>query len=168
MGSHDPFGYLKHKLWEKEGPKVKLPIWFRPWKVENRPDSLVCRWHVTYCWKALDKGYNFASNLTSIEGLDTKFWDSKIARVLILGISGLQLGSPGTKWHLGAGPTAKHIIYYKGKVVVSSKSGLWWVLWVHVCLWFVRAPKVLQLCINQLVVWFLQVHVSNWVACHSS
>jgi hypothetical protein len=28
MGSHDPFGYLKHKLWPKEGSKIKLPIWF--------------------------------------------------------------------------------------------------------------------------------------------
>jgi hypothetical protein len=28
MGLHDPFAYLKHKLWPKEGPKVKLPIWF--------------------------------------------------------------------------------------------------------------------------------------------
>jgi hypothetical protein len=26
MGSYDPFGYLKHKLWSKEGPGVKLPI----------------------------------------------------------------------------------------------------------------------------------------------
>ncbi len=26
MGSHDPFGYLKHKLWPKEGLEVKLPI----------------------------------------------------------------------------------------------------------------------------------------------
>jgi hypothetical protein len=26
MGSHDPFGYLKHKLWPKEGPAVKLTI----------------------------------------------------------------------------------------------------------------------------------------------
>jgi hypothetical protein len=25
MGSHDPFGHLKHKLWRKEGPRVKLP-----------------------------------------------------------------------------------------------------------------------------------------------
>jgi hypothetical protein len=24
MGSHDPFGYLKHRLWPKEGPGVKL------------------------------------------------------------------------------------------------------------------------------------------------
>jgi hypothetical protein len=26
MGSHDPFGYLKHKLWPKEGSGLKLPI----------------------------------------------------------------------------------------------------------------------------------------------
>jgi hypothetical protein len=26
MGSHDPFGYFKHKLWPKEGPGVKLAI----------------------------------------------------------------------------------------------------------------------------------------------
>ncbi len=26
MGSHDPFGYLKHKLWPKEGLRVKLAI----------------------------------------------------------------------------------------------------------------------------------------------
>jgi hypothetical protein len=39
MGSHDPFGHLKHKLWPKEGPEVKLPIWqfdSRPLKVKNR------------------------------------------------------------------------------------------------------------------------------------
>jgi len=26
MGSHDPFGPLKHKLWPKEGSGVKLTI----------------------------------------------------------------------------------------------------------------------------------------------
>jgi len=26
MGSHDPFGYLKQKLWPKEEPQIKLPI----------------------------------------------------------------------------------------------------------------------------------------------
>jgi hypothetical protein len=49
-----------------------------------------------------------------------------------------------------------------GKVMASPKSGLWWVLWVQICSWFVLAPKVLKLCINQLVVWFVQVRVSNW------
>jgi len=24
---HDPFEYLKHKLWSKEGLEVKVPIW---------------------------------------------------------------------------------------------------------------------------------------------
>jgi hypothetical protein len=26
MGLHDPFEYLKQKLWPKEGSKVKMPI----------------------------------------------------------------------------------------------------------------------------------------------
>jgi hypothetical protein len=43
----------------------------------------------------------------------------------------------------------------RGKVVTSPKSGPWWVLWVCVCSLFVRAPKVLQLCTNQLVIWFV-------------
>jgi len=28
MGLHDPFEHLKHKLWAKEGPEIKLTIWF--------------------------------------------------------------------------------------------------------------------------------------------
>jgi hypothetical protein len=43
----------------------------------------------------------------------------------------------------------------RGKVVASPKSRSWWVFWVRVCPWFVYAPKVLQLCTNQLVVWFV-------------
>jgi hypothetical protein len=27
MGSHEPFGHLQHKLWQKERPVVKLAIW---------------------------------------------------------------------------------------------------------------------------------------------
>jgi hypothetical protein len=29
MGSHDPFGCLKHKLWPKEGLGIKVPIWLQ-------------------------------------------------------------------------------------------------------------------------------------------
>jgi len=39
------------------------------------------------------------------------------------------------------------------KVVASSKFGSWWILWIRVCPWLIHAPKVLQLCTNQLVVW---------------
>jgi hypothetical protein len=108
MGSHDPFGHFKHKLWLKEGPRVKLPIGFPTTNSGNRPNFLACRWHKTYCWKALDKGYNFALDHISIEGLHTKLWAPKVTGVLVLGILGLPLGSLGTKCHLGASPVARH------------------------------------------------------------
>jgi hypothetical protein len=130
MGSNDPFGYLKHKLWTKKGSKIKLAIWLATIKVQNRLDFLMCRWCATYRWKAFDEGYNFALNFTSIEGLHTKLWASKVMGVLILGISGLSFGSLGTKLHLGVGPVARHMEYYMGdgggfthvQVVVSLVS----------------------------------------------
>jgi hypothetical protein len=100
--------------------------------------------------------------------LQKKLWASKVAKVSILGILGLQLGNLRKKWQLGVGPVARHKKYYKGegggfpqvRDVVNLMS---------LCLlWFVRAPKELQLCTNQLVVWFVQVRVSNWLTCHSS
>jgi hypothetical protein len=72
-------------------------------------------WHATYNWKALDKGYNFALNFISIEGLQTKLWAPKIARIPTLRISGFPLGSFGTKCHLGVSPVVNHRIYYKGE-----------------------------------------------------
>jgi hypothetical protein len=75
----------------------------------------VCRWHPTYNWKALNKGYNFVWDLTLIGGLHTKLWASKVTRVPILGILRFPLGSLGTKWHLDVGPMARHRIYYKGE-----------------------------------------------------
>jgi hypothetical protein len=35
--------------------------------------------------------------------------------------------------------------------MVSPKSGPWWVLWVYVCMWFICAPKVFELCTSQLL-----------------
>jgi hypothetical protein len=110
MWSHDPFGYLKHKLWPKEGPGVKLPIWFLATKSWKSP-----RFLCTYHWKALNEGYNFALDFTSIGGLHTKLWASKVMGVQILGILGLSLGSPETKCHLGVSSMARHKVYYKGE-----------------------------------------------------
>jgi hypothetical protein len=78
-----------------------------------------------------------------------------------------QLGNPMTKWHFSVGPMARHKKYYKGEGDGFPKSGPWWVFWIHGCPCLVYAPKVLQLCTNQLVVWFEQVHVNNWPTCHS-
>ncbi len=68
----------------------------------------MCRWHETYCWKALDEEYNFASDLISIQGLHTKLWAPKVAGVSTLAISRLPLGSPGTKCHLDVGLVERH------------------------------------------------------------
>jgi hypothetical protein len=37
MGLHDPFGHLKHKLWSKERPGVKLVIWLPTIKSRESP-----------------------------------------------------------------------------------------------------------------------------------
>jgi hypothetical protein len=115
MGSYDPFGHLKHKLWPKEGPGIKLAIWLlttKSWKSPRFTYLKVVR-HIH--WKALDEGYNFALDLTSIKGLHTKLWAPKVVGVPTLRISWLPFGSPGTKWHLGASLVARHKVYYKGE-----------------------------------------------------
>jgi hypothetical protein len=130
VGSHDPFGHFKHKLWPKERLGIKLTIWFPTTKSWESPDFLACMCRATYCWKGLDKGYNFALDLISIRGLHIKLWTPKVAGVPTLGISWLPFGSPRTKCNLCAGPVAWHKIYYKGegggfpqvRVVVSFVS----------------------------------------------
>ncbi len=72
MGSQDPFGHFKHKLWSKKGWESNWQFDSQPLKVRNFPDFRALRWCVTYIWKALDKGYNFASDLISIGALHTK------------------------------------------------------------------------------------------------
>ncbi len=167
MGSHFPFGHLKHKLWPKKGRESNWQFDSRPLKVENRPDFLACMWRATYCWKDLNEGYNFSLDLISIRGLHAKLWGPKVIRVPILAISGLPLGSLETKSHLDVGPMGNHIVYLRGKVVASPKSGPWWVLWVWVCPWLVLAPKALKLCINCLVlvlckfVWIVDAYDSS-------
>jgi len=133
----------------------------RPLKVKNRPDLLAFKWLFTNCWKDLDEGYNFTLDLIkskvctknyglpkSQESQFRKFWDS-------------QVGSPRTKWDLGVRPVVRHREYYKGEGSDFFKSKSSWVLCVCVCVWFVRAPRVFQLRTNQLVVWFVRVHVNN-------
>jgi len=103
---------------QKKGRKSNGQFNSRPWKVNNWPDFLACRWHTTYHWKALDKGYNIFLVLISIGGLHAKLWGPKVAGVPTLRISRLPFGSPRTKCHLDVGLVERHIVYYKG--------GRWW------------------------------------------
>jgi len=100
---------------QKKGRESNWQFDSWPLKVINWPDFPMCRWCVTYCWKSLDEGYNFVSDLISIEGLHVKLWGPKVARVLTLIISGLPFGSLGTKCHLDVGFVKRHWVYYKGE-----------------------------------------------------
>jgi hypothetical protein len=83
----------------------------------------MCRWHATYHWKALDKGYNFVIDFIVIKGLHAKLWTPKVTGVPAMGIPRLPLGSFGTKGHLDVVFEERCREYYKGKVVASPKSG---------------------------------------------
>jgi hypothetical protein len=102
---------------KKGGSQIESNWQFDSWplKVRNQPKFLACRWRETYHWKALNKGYNFVSNLISIGGLNTKLWGPKVTKVPTLRISGLSFGSPETKCHLDVGLMERHRVYYKGK-----------------------------------------------------
>ncbi len=120
----------------------------------NCPNFFVFRWCETYYWKALNEGYNFPLDLISIEGLHTKLWASKV--VGILGQNDI--------WVLVSWLGTKYII--RGKMVVSPKSGLWWVLWICVCSWLVHAPKCSNYILTNLLfslcrsVWVIELLVS--------
>jgi hypothetical protein len=150
MGLHSSFEHLKHKLCLKERPGIKLPIWLPTRKIKNWPDLLGCKGHATYCWKALDKSYNFDWQRISIRGVLAKLWGSKIVGVPIGTISRLPLRS-----HLDVSFVASHKVYYK------REGGGFPQVWAVVslvcpcCPWFIVAPKVLQLCTNHFV----------WVVC---
>jgi hypothetical protein len=79
---------------QKKGRESNCQFDSRPQKVGNRPNSLRCRGRSTYCWKSLNKSYNFAVNCTSIGGLLAKLWVSKVAGVPFGAILGLPLRSP--------------------------------------------------------------------------
>ncbi len=38
----------------------------------NNLGFIAFKWHATYRWKTIDKGYNFTLDLISIKGLHTK------------------------------------------------------------------------------------------------
>ncbi len=139
----------------------------RPLKVRNQPDFLACRWRATHRWKALNKGYNFASNLISIRGFAHKVIASQSHRSPNFGNFKTPIWESQDKkaiWMWASWRGEKYII--RGKVVASPKSKPWWVLWVWGRSWFVLAPKLLQQGTNQLVVWFC-AGSCEWISCLS-
>jgi hypothetical protein len=169
VGLYDPFGHLKHKLWPKEGPRVKLTIWLPTIKIQESTQfpcvQVLCdislessRRGLQLCFRPHlnQRSINKVMGPQSCESLDFgNFRDSHI-------------GIPGQNaiWMWASWRGTEYTI--RGKVMASPKSGPWWVLWVQVCLWLVLTPKVLQQGTNQFVIWFC-AGPCEWVsACHSS
>jgi len=161
MNFHDPFEYLKHKLWPKEELRVIMPIWLPtiqsrelPW---NMCEQVVCHISLERSWQRLqlrlkpDFNWRFSHKVMALQSSRSPNFES-------FGIPNLVVPKQNNTWMQPLWLIIENTI--RGKVVASPKSELWWVLWVCVCPWLVRAPKVFQLCTNQLVVWFVQ---SLWI-----
>ncbi len=97
---------------QKKGQGSNWQFDSRPLKVEIRPDLLACRRCATYCWKVLNKIYNFILDCISIGGLHTKLWGPEITRVPKLTILGLPRQKAIWMW------VSWRKVYYKG--------GRWW------------------------------------------
>ncbi len=169
MGSHDPFGYFKNKLWPKEGLGVKLSIWFSTIKSQESPwftcVQVACHIPLKRYQQRLQLffrprlNWRFAKEVMGLQSRGSLHFKN-------FGTPNLGVLGQNDIWVLASWPGTKNTI--KGKVVASVEFGPWWILWIRVCPWLMRAPKVLQLCINHFVIWFVEVRVSNWLACHSS
>jgi hypothetical protein len=110
MGSHDSFGWLKHKLWPKEGSGVKLPIWLPTIKSQESP-WLPCV--QVACHISLERSpqrLQFCFKLHFDRRFSHKVMGPQSCKSPNFGNMGLPFGSSGTKWHLGVGFVAMHII----------------------------------------------------------
>jgi hypothetical protein len=70
-------------------------------------------------------------------------------RVPTLGISFVGVKCQNDIWVLVLWPSIEYTI--RGKVVASPKSGPWWVLWICVCPWFIRASKCSNYALTNLL-----------------
>jgi hypothetical protein len=129
---------------QKKGRESNWQFDSQPLKVGNRPLPDVFSGNATWRWKALDKSYNFGSNLVPIRAQGEKLWMPKIPGVQTGIVSGLHLGSPGKKSHLDVASARSCKEYYKGegggfprvRAVVSQVS--------LSCPWLVPTPKRVQ------------------------
>jgi hypothetical protein len=156
MGLHDPFWHLKHKLWPKEGSKVELAIWLpitKSWESSQFPCVQVkCHILLESSWWRLQLNQRSTKKVMGPQShkspnfgnFRTPIWESWDKNAIWMWASWR-----GTKYTI------------RGKVVASPKSRPQWVLWIRVCPWLFLAPKVLKLGTNQIVVWFVQIRVSD-------
>jgi len=143
MGSHDPFGYLNTNYGQKKGRESNDQFDSRPLKIGNPLISLCVGGVPHTIGKLLMRvtillqthiNWRFAHKVMSLQSggspsfgnFRTPTWESRDKNDI---------------WVLVPWPGTKYTI--RGKVMASPKSRLWWVLWICVCSWLIRAPKML-------------------------
>jgi hypothetical protein len=139
MGSHHPFEHLKHNLWPKERSGFTYV-------------QVTCNIPLESSWWGLQlffKPHYKVIGPQSRESPNSKNFETPI-------------WSPETKCHLDVALWRGAKYTTRGKVVASPKFGPWWVLWIWICPWLVLTLKRPKLCTNQLLVWFVQIYVSDW------
>jgi len=119
MASHWPFGHLSPKLWAKEGPGVKLPIWL---PTTSSRESISCRpqnWECNTLLKRSRRGLQVWFRSCCNQILQVGSYELPKARDSTRDnfgtISGLQLGSPGKKSHLDVASAERCRVYYMGE-----------------------------------------------------
>jgi hypothetical protein len=144
MGSHCSFGHLKHKLWPKEGSRVKLPVWLPTKK---------SRESTRFTWLQITCNILLKSSRRELQLCFRLHLDPRYARKV------MRLQSrESPRWgdfHLDVGPVERCIVYYKGEGGGFPQVQAVVSLVCLCCPWLVLAPKVLQLCTNHFV----------WVVC---
>jgi hypothetical protein len=148
MGSHFPFGHLKHKLWPKEGSGVKLTIWLSTTKSQESTHFCCVQVACDMSLESPQRGLQLCFRPHHNPRFSRKVMGPQSCGVLTLIISRLPLGSPRTKSNLDVGLMGSHKVYYKGEGGGFPQVRSMMNLVNSSCSWFVLAPKVLQQCIN--------------------
>jgi hypothetical protein len=133
MGSHDPFGHLQHKLWQKETLGVKIDNLTPDHKKLGINRTFMRAGGMQHVIGRFRRKLQLCFRPHLNRRSEYEIIAHKVAGVLTLAISGLPFGSPGTKSHLDVGLAERCRVYYMGESggfprvwavvsLVSSKS----------------------------------------------
>jgi hypothetical protein len=121
MGSHDPFGYLKHKLCPKERLGIKVPIWLPTTRSQESPwftcVQMTCYILLKISWQGLQLCFKTHLNQRSTQ----EVMGFQSYRGPNFGTPNLGVPKQNDIWVKTPWPGIENII--KGKVVASRNLG---------------------------------------------
>jgi hypothetical protein len=155
MASHWSFGHLQPKLWAKEGPGVKLPVWLPTIKSRESTRSLralgKCDTALESSLRGLQVWFRLHPDRRS-EGEAMMSQSPESPKLGQFRDSTLGVPRQTTTWVWVRRSNAGNTI---GRMVVTSlESGPWCVMWVRVSPWLVLTPNACRMSSNKLVLVF--------------